>query len=123
MNMYKQKKEKIEMEMKIEIKRIEGWEVIGGSISVYHQVCEVDFFMGIRDGQQLTLTYNLANFAASPSFEAAPDCKAAYHSYYALLSRWDLNCPVPKMGHALKTKNGFDSGRFFFFKFLTYDTV
>ena len=90
--------------MKIEFSRIERWEVIGECVSVYHQVCGVDFFTGTRDGQKLTSTWNFADFTTRPSFEAASDYEASCQGYYVLLSHRDLNCPVPKMGHAPKTK-------------------
>ena len=51
------------MEMKIEFRRIERWEVIGERVSVYHQDCWVEFFTGTRDGQKLTSICNFANFA------------------------------------------------------------
>ena len=118
------RKNKTKMEMKIEFSRIERWEVIGECVSVYHQDCWVDFFTGTRDGQKLTSTCNFANFSTISSFEAAPYCEAARQGYHVLLSQQYLNIPVPKMGHAPKTKKciWFLVG-FAFFNFLTHDTV
>ena len=76
------RKNQTKMEMKIEFRRIERWEVIGECVSVYHQDYWVDPSQEPETDKNWPRHGILRTFATISSFEAALDCKASCQGYH-----------------------------------------